>query len=453
VHDAAVSRIEREHRERVASIESTSARELATADDTRARDWSAFERDIQVEERDLSEHWTRGRERLESELSAIESESGDLVPSWSRVLAPDWSPVRGVPGGMRFGEMPVDLGRHVAIEKPLSAEAGLAPFSPSRFDLPALAPFPHRGSLLFHANDAGRNASIAALQAIMLRYLTALPPGKVRFTIIDPVGLGENFAAFMHLADHDEQLVTSRIWTEPSHIERRLSDLTGHMENVIQKYLRNQYRSIEEYNAQAGEVAEPYRVLVVANFPANFSAETARRLVSVAQSGASCGVFVLASVDSKQSLPQGFELGDLEQACVNLSWSDGRFVWEDSDFGNLPLQIDAPPKPTELARIVLKIGEAAIQASKVEVDFGFIEPAREAWWTSDSRKGIRVPLGRAGATKRQHLHLGIGTAQHALVAGKTGSGKSTLLHALITNLASRANGNLDSACCNGSTSN
>src|SRR5476649_1782729 len=31
--------------------------------------------------------------------------------------------------------------------------------------------------------------------------------------------------------------------------------------------------------------------------------------------------------------------------------------------------------------------------------------------------------------------LGRGTAQHALIAGKTGSGKSTLLHALITNLA------------------
>ena len=35
------------------------------------------------------------------------------------------------------------------------------------------------------------------------------------------------------------------------------------MENVIQKYLRNQFQSIEDYNAQAGEVAEPYRVLVV----------------------------------------------------------------------------------------------------------------------------------------------------------------------------------------------
>ena len=46
-----------------------------------------------------------------------------------------------------------------------------------------------------------------------------------------------------------------------------------------------------------------------------------------------------------------------------------------------------------------------------------------------------MPLGRAGATKRQHLKLGQGTSQHVLIAGKTGSGKSTLLHALITNLA------------------
>ena len=48
-----------------------------------------------------------------------------------------------------------------------------------------------------------------------------------------------------------------------------------------------------------------------------------------------------------------------------------------------------------------------------------------------------MPLGRAGATKLQHLKLGKGTSQHVLIAGKTGSGKSTLLHALITNGALR----------------
>ena len=52
----------------------------------------------------------------------------------------------------------------------------------------------------------------------MLRLLTTFPPGKVRFTIIDPVGLGQNFSAFMHLADYDERLVNSRIWTEAAHI-------------------------------------------------------------------------------------------------------------------------------------------------------------------------------------------------------------------------------------------
>jgi alpha-D-ribose 1-methylphosphonate 5-triphosphate synthase subunit PhnL len=57
--------------------------------------------------------------------------------------------------------------------------------------------------------------------------------------------------------------------------------------------------------------------------------------------------------------------------------------------------------------------------------------------TADSRAGIDVPLGRAGAMKFQPLQLGRGTSQHVLIAGKTGSGKSTLLRALITNLALR----------------
>ena len=79
--------------------------------------------------------------------------------------------------------------------------------------------------MLIKAADAGKAEAVTLLQALMLRFLTSVPPGKVRFTIIDPVGLGENFAAFMHLADYSELLVTSRIWTEPPHIEQRLADL------------------------------------------------------------------------------------------------------------------------------------------------------------------------------------------------------------------------------------
>ena len=83
------------------------------------------------------------------------------------------------------------------------------------------------------------------------------------------------------------------------------------------------------------------------------------------------------------------------------------------------------------------MGHEVRDAGRVEVPFHCVVPAEDAWWTSDSRSGIDVPLGRAGAMKLQNLDLGRGTSQHVLISGKTGSGKSTLLHVLITNVALR----------------
>jgi DNA segregation ATPase FtsK/SpoIIIE, S-DNA-T family len=176
-------------------------------------------------------------------------------------------------------------------------------------------------------------------------------------------------------------------------------------------------------------------VLVIANFPANFTQEAARRLLSIAATGARCGVYTLISVDMKQRLPEGtdFSLADLEDTALNLEWDGSRFRWKDKDFGPFPLHLDAPPTSEFCTRILQIVGSRAKELKRVEVPFEFIAPAFEQWWTGDTRPGLSVPLGRAGATKRQHLRLGHGTAQHVLIAGKTGSGKSTLLHILITN--------------------
>jgi hypothetical protein len=291
--------------------------------------------------------------------------------------------------------------------------------------------------MLIKAADAGKNEAITLLQALMLRYLTSVPPGKVRFTIVDPVGLGENFAAFMHLGDYHELLVTNRIWTETPHIEQRLTDLTEHMETVIQKYLRNEYETIEEYNTAAGEVAEPFRILVVANFPTNFNDTAIRRLVSIVSSGARCGVYALILLDTKLALPSGFQMKDLENQCVNMTWKEGKLHWREPNFGRYPLSLDAPPDQTRFSQLLHTVGSAARDANRVEVPFEFIAPKPDQYWSFDTSGGVDIPLGRAGATKLQHLKLGKGTSQHCLISGKTGSGKSTLLHALITNGALR----------------
>ena len=86
--------------------------------------------------------------------------------------------------------------------------------------------------------------------------------------------LGEFVSGLSHLArDTQPVLLQSRhggrIWTEAAHIEKRLAEVSEHMENVFQAYLRNEFETIEEYNRHAGEVAEPYHFVIVANFPAN----------------------------------------------------------------------------------------------------------------------------------------------------------------------------------------
>ncbi len=379
----------------------------------------------------LTGRWRAGLDRAATLARDLNAACDRLFADWDAPAWQAWAAPQEPPPVLRFGAYEVALER---VSKSLPRDERLRSACLAPFTLPACVPFPERGSVLLRARDAGRAAAVATLQALMLRLLTALPPGKVRFTIIDPVGLGQNFAAFMHLADYDEALVGSRIWTETAHIEQRLADLTGHMENVIQKYLRNQFQSIREYNAHAGEVAEPFRVVVVADFPVNFSLEAARRLVSIATSGPRCGVYTLLAVDEAQPVPQGFRVADLEADSAQLTWDGSRFVWKDADFEPYPLRLDGSP-PAELCNgLMRRVGEAARAANRVEVPFEFIAPPPERWWQADSRGGLCVPLGRAGATKRQELRLGQGTAHHVLIAGKTGSGKSTLLHALITNL-------------------
>lgn len=352
-------------------------------------------------------------------------------PPWDST---DWEtspPLNESLPALPFGKFSLDLQR---LESGLPEHADLRP-SQLTFTLPAVLSLATRPSLLLEAWGEGRAIATRAMQNVMLRLLTALPPGKVRFTILDPVGLGQNFSAFMHLADFDEKLINHRIWTETQHINQRLTDLTEHMEDVIQTYLRNEFPTIEEYNRQAGEVAEPFHVLVVANFPAGFSDDAAQRLLSIVQSGARCGVYSMISTDSKLELPRNFDLADLESRAATVQWNGERFGWRDESLQDLPLTLDEPPDDERLNRLIRIIGRKAKDAIRVEVPFTTVACPPDAWWTHDSRRGIEIPLGRAGASKLQSLRLGKGTSQHVLISGKTGSGKSTLLHALIVNTA------------------
>lgn len=305
-----------------------------------------------------------------------------------------------------------------------------------QFSMPLIFPFPGEEALLFKVNGSLKNTTAQRIQALLLRLLATFPPGKLRFTFIDPVALGQNVAPFMHLADYDEALVTSKAWSDPRHIEQRLSEITEQMENVIQKYLRNTYATIEDYNKKAGEVAEPYRFLVVLNFPVNFTDEAARRLVSIVQNGPRCGVYTIILNDTEQQSPYGFNINDLERFSMVVFSEDNQLVWEEPNSFRCFIELEEPPSEEIFNNIINQVGKVAVENSKVEVPFEkILEKAAlspENWWQGSTLVSVQVPLGPIGANKIQNLELGVGTLHHALIAGRVGSGKSTLFHMLIT---------------------
>ncbi|MGH7140680.1 MAG: FtsK/SpoIIIE domain-containing protein, partial [Pirellulales bacterium] len=449
--DAALEKVESQIKIRRKEIPAKFDAELKTVDERHRQATAEGRQAIETTKQRRLDRWHAGVAHIQSEAADINHQCGELFPAWDFIVSPEWKAPTRLPPVVRLGQWEAGPAQfedkpqveddgppvldELTVRRTKEEAGGSGELRLPVIQQPALSTFPDRSSLLFKSQGKARDEAIGIMQAAMLRLATTIPPGKARFVVIDPIGLGQNFAAFMHLGDFDEQLIGARIWTESSQIETRLADLTEQMEVVIQKYLRNEFETIEAYNEAAGEVAEPFRFLVIANFPANFSEAACRRLLSIVSSGARCGVHTLISVDTKLQLPPGFKLADLEQHCVNFVWQEDQFVWKEPDFGRLPLVLDRAPPGDVFTDVVRRVGDAAKNASRVEVPFAVIAPKQEEWWTADTRRGIRVALGPAGATKHQFLELGRGTSQHVLVAGKTGSGKSTLLHTLITNLA------------------
>jgi DNA segregation ATPase FtsK/SpoIIIE, S-DNA-T family len=424
--------IEREARQAGAlvqeSVESQQS-QLATGYSTET---AKIEREFAAQWQALLTDWNQTVPPLAEKIRAAEKLAGEIFPAWDAPAWENWKPLENFCSAVKLGSVAVDLAQFAGA---LPKDSRLQLPGGSKFSAPLLLDFPAHGSVLFETGKDGETEALAAMNNLIFRLLSAAPPGKLSFTIIDPVGLGQNFAALMHLADYEEGSINSRIWTQPAQIEERLAELNEHMEKVIQMYLRNDYATITEYNAQAGNLAEKYHFLVVASFPANFTDTAARRLRNIAASGARCGVFTLIQRDARVPLPPEFVADELQNNSVCLVRGAKNFELANWRQSGAKVVLDAPPSAETATQFLHRVGESSKDSTRVEVPFAQIAPAENEIWSGVTAEELRVPIGRSGATKLQWLELGKGTRQHTLIAGKTGSGKSTLFHVIITNLA------------------
>jgi DNA segregation ATPase FtsK/SpoIIIE, S-DNA-T family len=358
--------------------------------------------------------WLRG---WRGRVNRLREEMGRWGAEWREWQSEQWVPVSEPLAFLRLGEWrrTIEIG-------PLRETVSL----------PALVPFRGAAGLFWRASGAGREAVIRSFQSLGFRLLASVPPGKLRFTFIDPVGLGQNVAPLLHLKEFDESdedsLVTSRAWVDAEHIRRQLKSLKEHIATVVQERLRDQYPNIEAYNREAGEVAVPYMVLMVLDFPANFSDEAAQDLLAIARTGSQVGVFTIVHCDPGRKLPYDFKVEELTQS-LRVAQRDVFNEWS--------LLPDEPP-PQELRNVLIqKWGAEAKEGMKVEVPFAKLLQLSDLdsdpkWWRASAADAVEVPLGPITARKLQHLVLGKGTWNHALIVGRTGSGKSNLMHIIVT---------------------
>jgi DNA segregation ATPase FtsK/SpoIIIE, S-DNA-T family len=302
---------------------------------------------------------------------------------------------------------------------------------------PAVVPIIGGRSLLLLADASTLDAANRNVQSILLRLLGSTRPGKLRLTLIDPGGHGQNFAA---LTGFPDLIRGDKILHERGEIEEELQGLIQGMSNVIQRYLGSEFRDILEYNRHAGEIEEPFRVVAVASLPEAFPQSVWEKLLSLAKNGPRAGFYVIATWDRSKEPSTRIDYRDLARNATNIELAPGYATYVPPDGpANVTIMLDAPPRPSVVHALQEYVADRARDADVVQFPFARLVEG-EAWTATvptGDNEVLSVPLGRTGARGTLDFVVQTGTMHHALIAGQTGAGKSMLLHSLILSLARR----------------
>lgn len=292
-----------------------------------------------------------------------------------------------------------------------------------------------------------RGQVVDLLRGMVMQLFMTIPCGKVRFTFVDPVDLGNTFAMFSRLGEVDERIIDTRIWSDEGRIEERLQVVVDHTEDVIQRCLQGRFRNIVEYNRSAGKNAEPLRFVVVMDFPKHFSQRALDRLESITSKGPQNGVFTILAINKEdlESPACPAEIQRIAAQVNQIRCEDGRMYLQEK-IGDEPLYYQPIQLPAgEKVQHCIDVLRRGIQESeRIVITYNDVSDnlldKPEYWFHFDARNGISIPIGLEGANRPVMLQLG-GVNKggkkrpfHAMVGGTIGAGKSSMLHAIITGI-------------------
>ncbi len=319
------------------------------------------------------------------------------------------------------------------------------------------------------------------MYSLTLRLLTAGKPGSVNLLMIDPVKLGEKLGtfstAFRELPRVKSLIQGGLALTEERQIEEELIQLRTRIAEIVQT-MGDNFSSLEDYNLASLDIQEPYRILVIRDFPKSFSRNSIEKLLSIMSSGPKCGVYTILHIDESMTksdpaqVSRGAQLSPDE---LVEHFYKTKFDITRDQFMELGVVLGqdaqthdtftlAVPKSVEKGVSTIPTARLLLAARSAKVKLLEVPPSETAgnvvntlatlhaqgdnlaipipqtptmqWWKSTSTQGLSIDVGTASRSDKLLFEMS-DSIVNGLVVGRVGSGKTNLLHVIIQQLCTK----------------
>ena len=306
---------------------------------------------------------------------------------------------------------------------------------------PVLLPFTHSNATAFLSN--GNDEIVHDLfENMAFRIMMSLDADLYKFSFVDNMSFGKKVNIMHRLPD---RIKSNAIIDD----DKKLANLITELENDVKNLNSNQLAKsgcdrIEEFNKTAGSLTVPYRFVFIYNFPYGFSREMIERFFNLInkQNATKAGIYIFYNIDATAPLPYGFDMSSflnistLVDANDNNNFVIDNSIYPEGFFNDKSIKLDSD-KTDNIDAIIDAITDKANKIKQTIISFDdYLEDLmiNGGYWHGDTRKGIKIPIGKRPVDETVYFEFGGDTSDYfAMVGGRPGYGKTVLLHNIICN--------------------
>ncbi len=426
-HDVTVAEEEQWVRTTFLRLRGTADAVLAAADAGGSAATGAYH----VAERDAARRTHRTGTRAQADAAQAYEQTRSVLLDRTQRLAP-W--LAGAPWGNAFWRSADWLGQgHARYVRVGSFHLPGAAPEGSTDDLPVLVPLLDGGNLTLVADGAVDNTwPFDTVHGVLLRTFAAVPAGRLEVVVFDPRirGVASPFAG---LRKYGNDLLGDPLATA-GELTARLVQLRAAVTRVAEMAGAHGVGNLGELTDVTKVQPEPYRLLVVCDYPYGVDAAAQDELLRLVEGGPRRGVSLLVHHDP--SVTPEHEVDPAALLAHSTVMRGTNAAARVNVLPDVTVRPDSGPPRALVDTVASQVAEAAWRGAAPTVDFESLIPDADHLWTENTVEGMTARIGRSGLdTASIELRGSDPALPNVLIGGASGQGKSNLLLVMLHSIA------------------